>query len=255
MSKKHYPIVIISDIHLGSADSHPKKVLSFLKSIDFDTLILNGDIIDGWKLKRGRNLRKGEVELLKYFLKISKKKNVIYLRGNHDDFLDHMIPIRFGDILIDDHFELQISKTNNIEKYLVIHGDVYDKVIENMKWLAYVGDVGYTFLIKINTYYNHIRLLFGKPYYSLSKKIKNKVKQAVNFISDFEITLTKIAKEKNYHGVICGHIHHPEIKTINDDDDGTKTIYLNSGDWVESLSALVYDDKQQKFKIIYYVEQ
>ncbi|MFW5847778.1 MAG: metallophosphoesterase, partial [bacterium] len=105
-TKKYYPIVILSDIHLGSSDSHPKKVMEFLKSINFDTLILNGDIIDGWKLKRGRNLRKSEVELLKYFLKISKKKEIIYLRGNHDDFLDHMIPINFGDIQIKESHEL-----------------------------------------------------------------------------------------------------------------------------------------------------
>jgi UDP-2,3-diacylglucosamine pyrophosphatase LpxH len=229
----HYKYVILSDIHLGSSDSNPQKVIKYLKSLSFDTLILNGDIIDGWKIRRGGRLRTKEVELLKYVLKISKNKKVIYLRGNHDDFLDHMIPITLGDIQIKTQHELEVSD----KKYFVIHGDVFDKITRELKWMAYIGDVGYTFLIKLNKILNRVRKLQGRSYYSFSKEIKAKVKRAVNYISSFEESLAKLAKQKGYGGVICGHIHSAEIKDIGG------VMYYNSGDWVESMSALLYSEK------------
>lgn len=239
----HYKYVIISDIHLGSSDSNPKKILNFLKSISFDNLILNGDIIDGWKIKRGGKLRNKEIELLKFILSLSKKKRIIYVRGNHDDFLDHVIPIMLGDIYITNQYSFQID--NN--KYYVIHGDVFDRITKELKWIAYLGDIGYTFLIKINKFTNKIRKFFKKPYYSFSKQIKIKVKKAVNYISSFEKNLANLAKQKGYNAVICGHIHHAEIKKID------QIMYYNSGDWIESMSALVFSEKNE-WEILYFFE-
>jgi len=206
----HYKYVILSDIHLGSTDSNPKKVEKFLKSISYDELILNGDIIDGWKIKRGGILRKKEIDLLKYFLKISKSKKITYLRGNHDDFLDHVIPIMLGDITVTDQYDIKIGD----KSYYIIHGDIFDKITKELKWIAQIGDIGYTILIKINKLANRIRRLQNKPYYSFSKEIKVKVKKAVNYISDFENNLADLANSKGYDGIICGHIHHAEIKKI-----------------------------------------
>jgi UDP-2,3-diacylglucosamine pyrophosphatase LpxH len=237
----HYKYIVLSDLHLGSKHSNPKKVIKFLKSHTFDNLILNGDIIDGWKLKRGGSIRPKEVDLLKFFLKLSKHVNIIYLRGNHDDFLDHIIPINFGEINVVDQYDIEIDN----KKYYVIHGDIFDRITKELKWVAQIGDIGYTLLIKINKLVNLARKWRGKSYYSFSKEIKKKVKRAVNYISDFEENLAKLAKSKGYDGVICGHIHHPEIRDIGD------VMYYNSGDWVESMSALVYDDN---WKIIEYCD-
>jgi len=237
----HYKYIVISDLHLGSSDSNPKKLLKFLKSITFDNLILNGDIIDAWKLRRGGAIRPKELELLKFILKLSKNINVVYLRGNHDDFLDHIIPIQFGDIQIVEQYSIEIDE----KRFYVIHGDVFDRITKELKWVAQIGDIGYTLLIKINKLVNKFRKLQGKSYYSFSKEIKKKVKKAVNYISDFEKNLADLAKLKGYDGVICGHIHHPEIKDIGG------VMYYNSGDWVESMSALGYTD-EDGWKLIEY---
>jgi UDP-2,3-diacylglucosamine pyrophosphatase LpxH len=239
----HYKYIILSDLHLGSSHSNPKKLLKFLKSITFDNLILNGDIIDGWKIKRGGKIKPKEIELLKYILKLSKKVNVIYLRGNHDDFLDHAIPIQFGDISILDQYDIEIDD----KRYYVIHGDIFDRITKELKWVAQIGDIGYNILIKINKLVNRIRKAQGKSYYSFSKEIKKKVKKAVNYISDFEENLAKLAKSKGYDGIMCGHIHHPEIRDIGG------IMYYNSGDWVESMSALVFSD-EKGWEIIEYIE-
>lgn len=238
-----YKYLILSDLHLGSTDSNPKKILKFLKSIEYDTLILNGDIIDGWKLRRGGSIRKKEVEVLTYLLNVSKRKKVVYVRGNHDDFLDHMIPITLGDIEIVDNYEIEV----NGKKIFITHGDVFDKITKELKWIAYIGDIGYTMLIKLNKIYNRIRNHFGYPYYSFSKEIKHKVKKAVSYISDFEESLAKLSKHRGYSGVICGHIHHPEIREI----DGI--MYYNSGDWVESMSALSYHELNG-WELIFYLK-
>lgn len=239
----HYKYVILSDIHLGSGDSNPKKIEIFLESIKFDELILNGDIIDGWKLKTGGRIKKKEAKLIKFIISLSEKKKVTYIRGNHDDFLDDIIPIKFGEINI-------VSEYNVFTKnktYLAIHGDMFDKIVKDIKWLAYIGDFGYTCLIKINKIYNSIRKLFGMEYYSISKEIKHGVKKAIAYIYEFEKTLAIFAKSKNYDGIICGHIHHPKIGFC----EGIE--YLNSGDWVESMSALVYSEKNG-WELIYYNE-
>lgn len=236
MSKK---VIVLSDIHLGSSDSNPKKVVDFLKkNKDADEIILNGDIVDGWKLKRGGRINKKELELIRLILKLSTTIKISYIRGNHDDFLDPFIGTTIGNIKIYSEYSITLNK----KLYLIIHGDVFDKVSKELKWVANIGDMGYTFLIKLNKLINRIRFKFGLPYYSLSKYIKLKVKRAVNYISDFEENLAKLAEKNNANGIICGHIHHPEIKKIG------KIDYLNSGDVVESMTALVF--RKNEWKIV-----
>lgn len=232
-------IVILSDIHLGSSDSNPKEIINFLKeNKDADEIILNGDIIDGWKLKRGGRINKKELELIRYILKLSKSIKISYIRGNHDDFLDPFIGMTIGSIKVYSEYSLKLDN----KYYLVLHGDVFDKITKELKWIANLGDIGYTFLIKLNKLVNLIRFKLGLPYYSLSKYIKLKVKRAVNYISDFEENLAKLAEKNDADGIICGHIHHPEIRRIN------RIEYLNSGDVVESMTALVYENHQWEIR-------
>lgn len=233
-------IIVLSDLHLGSSYSNPDKLLKFLKKIKTDLLILNGDIIDGWALRRNRTLTTDEVKVLKEIQKISKNTKVIYTRGNHDDFLDHAIPLTIGGIEIRKEYVLSVAG----KKYLVIHGDLFDKITKEIKWIAKAGDIGYSFIIKLNRFLNKMRARFGMSYYSLSAQIKNGVKKAVNYISEFEVSLVMYAKQRNFDGIICGHIHNPSINKIEDIE------YLNSGDWVESMSSLVYKDDE--WKIIYH---
>ena len=166
---------------------------------------------------------------------------VIYVRGNHDDFLDGMIPLHFANFHIVKDYILE----SNGKHYLVTHGDVFDKVTTQMKWLAQLGDVGYTILLYLNNLYNNYRARKGKPYYSLSQTIKQRVKTAVSYISDFENILVSYARSRQCEGVICGHIHHPENRMIEN------IHYLNSGDWVETLSALT-EDTNGNWNIAFY---
>lgn len=226
-------VLILSDLHLGSSYSNPKPLLKFLKEVKTDLLILNGDIIDGWALKRSMKMSVDEVNILKQIRKMSNHTRVIYLRGNHDDFLDDFIPMDFGKIEIEKEFQITLYG----KRYLITHGDLFDKITKKVKWISKLGDVGYSWIIKLNKMLNHFRSKLGMPYYSLSSKIKQSVKRAVNYISDFEDVLVNYAKHRKFHGIICGHIHHPEIKLINNIE------YLNSGDWVESMSYLVFNEK------------
>ena len=173
------------------------------------------------------------------------KTKVIYIRGNHDDFLDQIIPLRLGK-----HFQIRKDYILNSgsKRFYVTHGDVFDSITTNLKWLAYLGDIGYTFLLWINKFYNKYREWRGLPYFSLSQKIKQSVKMAVNYMSDFEEKLTELARSRDCDGVICGHIHHPAIREI----DGIS--YMNSGDWVETLSALV-EDFDGNWNLVYYNQQ
>jgi UDP-2,3-diacylglucosamine pyrophosphatase LpxH len=240
---KHYKTIIISDVHLGAEESKAKEVVRFLKKHKCDKLILNGDIVDGWQLRRSGKWKKKHTRFFRVVLKMIEKYNteVIYVRGNHDDFLDNVLPFSIGKMSIVRDYEL----ISNEKKFWVVHGDIFDSITTNMKWLAKLGDIGYTLLLWINKHYNNYRMKRGKPYFSLSKEIKAKVKSAVSYISDFEKELVTLAKAKNYAGVICGHIHHPSIGQYGD------LVYMNSGDWVESLSALV-EDKNGKWKIVLY---
>jgi UDP-2,3-diacylglucosamine pyrophosphatase LpxH len=228
---QNFKSVIISDLHLGTDHSKVKEVITFLKHSSFEKLILNGDIIDAWQLKKRGKWKKKDAKFLQYIIKLIIKKNieVIYVRGNHDDFLETFLPFEIPNFRICKSYIHENTKGN----YFVIHGDLFDTVTSKLRWLAHLGDIGYTLLLKSNKIYNDYRLKRGLPYYSISQKIKAGVKQAVNFVSDFEVELAKQAKLKKCEGIICGHIHTPANKYI----DGIH--YLNSGDWVESCTALV----------------
>jgi UDP-2,3-diacylglucosamine pyrophosphatase LpxH len=242
--KTYYKTIILSDIHLGAAESKAKEVIRFLKYNRCETLILNGDIIDGWQLRKSGTWKKQHTKFFRLILKwASKRTRVIYIRGNHDDFLDEILPFSLGNFSICRDYILR----SNDKQYYVVHGDLFDSVTTRLKWVARLGDVGYTALLRINRTYNSWREKRGLPYYSLSQVVKAKVKGAVSFISDFETELAAVARLKKCNGVICGHIHTPADKQI----DGIH--YLNSGDWVETLSALV-ETHEGEWKIIYYTD-
>ena len=239
----HFKTIVISDVHLGTKASKAKELVRFLKTNTCDKLILNGDIIDAWRLKKNGKWKKKHTRFFKVLIKMIDKFNteVIYLRGNHDDFLDNIMPLTIGNLTIQKDY-IHRSKGKN---FYVVHGDVFDTITTHLKWLAKMGDIGYTFLLWLNKVYNNRRIKKGLPYYSLSHDIKQRVKSAVSYISSFEEELVQLAKAKNCQGVICGHIHHPDIQTYH----GIQ--YLNSGDWVESLSALV-EHSNGEWEILYY---
>ena len=226
-----FKTIFLSDLHLGTLNSKAKEVIHFLQHTRSEKLILNGDIIDGWQLKRGSKWTTDHTRCLLYILKRMENEGteVLYLRGNHDDILSRFLPMEFGSLRIDEDYIHETPRG----PYLVLHGDVFDTVIKNFVFLAHLGDWGYKTLMNINRWYNKYRDWRGKEYYSLSKKIKAKVKQAVSFISSYEEKLVKLAKARGCIGVICGHIHTPADEMVNG------IHYLNSGDWVESLSAVV----------------
>lgn len=201
--KKHHKTIVLSDIHLGSRWAKASQVLAFLRKNSCNTLILCGDIIDGWSI----------------------------MRGNHDDFLDRVLPLTFGNMSIVKDYILE----SNNKRFYVAHGDEFDNVTSSMKWLAKIGDIGYTLLLHINKRYNKIRLANNLPYHPISQIIKQKVKASVSYMDDFGNHITNKAKLLGCDGVICGHIHKAEISTINGIE------YMNSGDWVESMSALCED--------------
>ena len=233
--RKNYRTVVLSDIHLGTSHSKVAEVSNFLRTVNCERLILNGDIIDGWHLQKNgtKKWQPAHTQFFKIIMKLMEKRDteVIYVRGNHDDFLDNLAPLKLSNISIVKDYILESAG----KRFYVTHGDVFDSVTSNMKWLSVLGDKGYNVLLWVNGMYNRYRIKNGKPYYSLSQAVKHKVKQAVSFISGFEDMLADLARTKGCDGVICGHIHYPEDRMIGN------IRYLNSGDWVESLSALTED--------------
>lgn len=240
--------IVLSDLHLGTAGSKAKEVTDFLKSHSCQKLILNGDIIDGWQLRQQGVWKKKHTAFFKVVLKqiVHHDTKVIYLRGNHDDFLDQVLPLQVGrNFRIQRDYILKSPTQTGDRSFYVTHGDVFDSITSHMKWLAYLGDMGYTCLLWVNKLYNQYRTWRGLPYYSLSQTVKRRVKSAVSYISDFEEKLTELARARHCDGIICGHIHQPAIRQING------LTYMNSGDWVESLSALV-EDHQGEWSLLYY---
>ena len=241
--KTNYKTIIVSDVHLGTKGSKSKEIARFLKQFHCDNLILNGDIIDGWQLKKSGSWKRKHTRFFNRVLKMmeSQSTNVYYLRGNHDDFLDQILPLQIGrlQILADMTYE------SNGKTYFITHGDVFDSITTNLRWIAYLGDVGYTFLLWLNRVVNYYRYKKGLPYFSLSQFVKGKVKQAVSYVDDYESELAKMAKAKGCDGIICGHIHKAENRMI----DGIH--YLNSGDWVETMSALA-EDHEGNWELIYF---
>ncbi len=244
--KPHYHSIIISDVHLGFQDSKAAEIIRFLRATRCEKLILNGDIIDGWALRSGGKWLPDHTKFVRTVLKKMERQGteVIYLRGNHDDILDRFLPINVGGLKFENEYIHNTPQGN----YLIVHGDGFDSVTTNSKWAAHVGAVGYGMLLKVNRIYNWWRQWRGKPYFSLSKEIKARVKSAVSFVGRYEEQLAELAKIRKCSGIICGHIHTPADKRL---DGGVH--YLNSGDWVESLTAIV-EPKPGHFELIEYSE-
>lgn len=246
MKKNEYHSIFISDVHLGTRDSKAAEVIDFLKATRCKKLILNGDIVDGWALRGGGKWLPEHTRFVRTVLKKMEKQGteVIYLRGNHDDILERFLPINFGNLKIVDEY---IHSTPQGD-YLVVHGDGFDSVTTSHRWMAIAGAKGYELLLGVNRLYNKWRSFRGKEYFSLSKKIKAKVKSAVSFVDRYEDQLKELAIVRRCRGIICGHIHTPADKDL----DG-EVHYLNSGDWVESLTAIV-EIEPGKFELIHHDE-
>jgi UDP-2,3-diacylglucosamine pyrophosphatase LpxH len=233
MAKRDVDIVIISDVHLGTYGCHAKELLKYLKSIRPKMLILNGDIIDIWQFSK-RYWPEAHMKVVF----ITDGVPVYYLTGNHDEMLRKFADFDLGS------FKLLNKVVLNIDgkKAWIFHGDVFDVTMQHSKWLAKLGAVGYDTLIILNSITNWFLTAMGRPKMSFSQKVKAKFKDAVKFINQFEQTAADLAVAKNYQYVICGHIHHAEIREMTATDAPGNVLYLNSGDWVESLTALEYDN-------------
>ncbi|MFP4281370.1 MAG: UDP-2,3-diacylglucosamine diphosphatase [Opitutales bacterium] len=237
--------IILSDVHLGAPDCQIDKVNDFLKHTHSEKLILNGDIIDAWSLGRQGGWTQKHTRFIRLVLKKIEKRDVevIYLRGNHDDILDRFLPLVFGRLrIVDKHIHEGVKG-----RYLVVHGDVFDAVTKHSKLLAVVGDIGYQSLMKLNRFYNRYRHWRGKGYFSLSKAIKARTKTIVNYISRFEANVEDLTVKEGCTGFVCGHIHTPADKILG------SVHYLNSGDWVESNTALV-EHFDGRWEILDYAE-
>jgi UDP-2,3-diacylglucosamine pyrophosphatase LpxH len=226
-----YQAVIVSDLHLGTKDSKAEEFIEFLEKHPTDLLILNGDIVDGWALNRGTKWKKQHTKVISKILQLSNTTQIIWIRGNHDEFIQDFIGTHLGAIEIKEDYKLDIH--NTVESYYIFHGDVVDVFITKYKWLSKIGAVGYDFALTLNRWYNTYRKWRNLPYQSISQKIKSGVKAATNYINDFETTALSMATKKGCNGVMCGHIHQPEDRMI----DGKR--YINSGDWVENMSAIL----------------
>jgi len=234
MKKRPVDIVVISDVHLGTYGCHATELLKYLKSIKPKQVVLNGDIIDIWQFSK-RYWPKSHMKVVKYIMElIGKGVKVHYVTGNHDEMLRKFVDFKLGSFAITNKLILNLHG----EKAWIFHGDVFDVTMQHSKWIAKLGAVGYDFLILLNRGINFCYKKFGKEPVSMSKKIKNGVKSAVKFINNFEKVAADIAIDNEFDYVICGHIHQPEIKTI--ETTKGKVVYLNSGDWIENLTALEY---------------
>jgi UDP-2,3-diacylglucosamine pyrophosphatase LpxH len=240
---RHYRAIWISDIHLGTSGCKADFLLDFLRVNESDQLYLVGDIVDGWQLKRGWYWKQSHNDVVQKILRKARKgTKVTYIVGNHDEALREFLGLRFGEILIENE---AVHELRDGRRLWVTHGDLFDGVIQYAKWLAYLGDTAYTLALKANDHFNYLRHKMGMSYWSLSQYLKHRVKNAVSFITAFEEALTTEARRRGYDGVVCGHIHRPEIREI----DGT--LYCNDGDWVESLSALV-ETHEGELKLVYW---
>lgn len=238
MIKRPIELAVISDVHLGTYGCRAKELLNYLKSIEPETLVLNGDIVDIWQFSKNY-FPKSHMKVLRYILKMAMNgTKIIYITGNHDEMLRKFAGMEFGNITVCNKIELDL----NGEKTLFFHGDVFDFSVQHAKWLAKLGGKGYDLLILINTFVNYWSEKFGGKRVSLSKAIKNSVKQAVSFVQNFEEAAVQYASNEESKTVVCGHIHQPCDKLV--DIDGKSVRYLNSGDWIENLTALEFNDNK-----------
>ncbi|GAA4236395.1 UDP-2,3-diacylglucosamine diphosphatase [Postechiella marina] len=238
MAKRDVDIVVISDVHLGTYGCRSKELLKYMKSINPKKVILNGDIIDIWQFSK-RYWPKSHMKVIKHIMKwISNGIEVHYITGNHDEMLRKFVGFELGSFSIINKLLLDLDD----KKAWFFHGDVFDVTMQHSKWIAKLGAVGYDSLILLNSAINFFTVKFGGSPISMSKKIKNSVKSAVKFINNFEKIAADIAIENQYDYVVCGHIHQPEMREIKNND--SSVMYLNSGDWIENLTSLEYNNKQ-----------
>ncbi|MFC6877941.1 UDP-2,3-diacylglucosamine diphosphatase [Flavobacterium myungsuense] len=240
MKKRKIELVVLSDIHLGTFGCHAKELVNYLSSIKPKILVLNGDIIDIWQFRKSYFPSTHLKVIQKIINLASKGTKVYYITGNHDEMLRKFSDLTMGNISLVDKVVLELGD----KKAWIFHGDVFDASVQHSKWIAKLGGVGYDYLILTNRLVNWLLFKIGTEPYSFSKKIKSSVKKAVKHISDFEQTATELGIEKKYDYVICGHIHEPKI--IKKENKNGSIMYLNSGDWVENLTALEYNYKRWK---------
>lgn len=237
--------VFISDIHLGTAGCQAQALLEFLKAYPSDYLYLVGDIVDGWQLRRRWYWPQSHNDVVQKLLRRARKGcKVVFIPGNHDEFARGFLVHEFGGIEVRAD---AVHTTADGKRLWVTHGDHFDGVVQCAKWLAYVGDNLYEFTLKLNRYLNRLRARLGLPYWSLSAYLKHKVKKALNYVMDFERAVAREARTRGHNGVVCGHIHRPEMRTIDE------VLYCNDGDWVESRSALV-EHGDGRLELVYWSE-
>jgi len=240
-----YRTVFISDIHLGTRGCQAALLLDFLKNVDAETYYLVGDIVDGWQLERSWYWPREHTEVVQAFIEKARSgARVVYIPGNHDEVFRRYLGMHFAgiEVKLDD-----VHETADGRRLLILHGDAFDSAILCAKWLTLLGNLAYATALNLNTAYNRLRRLFGLDYWSLSAWLKFRVKNAVQFISRFEEAVSAEARRRRVDGVVCGHIHHAEIRKI----DGI--LYANDGDWVESCAALV-EDRSGELMLIHWSE-
>jgi UDP-2,3-diacylglucosamine pyrophosphatase LpxH len=222
--------LFISDVHLGTRGCQAELLLDFFRHNESEELFLVGDILDGWRLKSGWYWPQAHNDVIQKLLrKVRKGTRVVFVPGNHDEFARDFVGLEFGGVEVEDHI---LHKTADGKTFLIVHGDQFDVVVRHARWLAHLGDWAYDFAIWINCWFNRARRKMGLPYWSFSQWAKLKVKNAVNFIGDFEETLAAEARRRGVDGIVCGHIHHAIIRDIEG------VTYVNTGDFVESCTAI-----------------
>lgn len=244
--KLRFRTIWVSDIHLGTKGCQADKLLDFLTYADSEFLYLVGDVVDGWHLRKRWYWPPVHNEVVQIFMRrASNGTKVVYLPGNHDEMARDYLGLQFGGVLVTDDY---VHETADKKRLLIMHGDQYDAVMGYAAWLAHVGDAAYTFLIKVNAWLNYVRRKMGLSYWSLSAYLKHKVKNKVEKISEFETFIAEEAARKQADGVVCGHIHHAEMRMIG------KVLYCNDGDWMESCTALV-EHMDGRLEIINWLKQ
>ena len=234
---QRFRTIFISDIHLGTPGCQALALLDFLRTHPSDTLYLVGDIVDGWQLRRRWYWPQAHNDVVQKLLRRDRKGcRVIDVPGNHDEFARDFIGHHFGGVEV---VQEAVHVTADGRSLWIIHGDYFDAVVQCAKWLAYLGDNLYELTLRMNRHLNSLRGRLGLPYWSLSAFLKQKVKTALNYVTDFEVAVANEAKKRGHDGVLCGHIHRAEMRMING------VLYCNDGDWVESRTALVehYDGR------------
>ena len=243
---RKYRSIFISDIHLGTRGCKAEFLLSFLKHTESDKLYLVGDIVDGWRLKKSWFWPQAHNDVVQKVLRKARKgTEVIYVAGNHDEALRDFCGHHFGGVLVTNEL---VHENADGRRFLVFHGDAFDSVVKHARWLAYLGDHAYRLSMMLNTWLNHARRMLGLPYWSLSAYLKHKVKNAVEYISRFEDAVAQECATRGLDGVICGHIHHAEMRRMHG------VLYCNDGDWVESCTALVEHEDGQ-LEIIRWIDE